>query len=89
MKGKLKHRWVGTEFAAFPERALKWVEYVLDEIPKSNHQFIGGVAMGAAALGTGTLEDIERAFIFTDFYNMVNCRFTNSFNSCQAKPDIS
>lgn len=44
---------------------LKWVEYVLDEIPQSEHKYIGGVAMGAAALGTGTLEDFERAFIFS------------------------
>lgn len=44
---------------------LKWVDYVLDEIPTSDHKYIGGVAMGAAALGTGPLEDIERAFIFS------------------------
>jgi hypothetical protein len=47
------------------ETYMKWVEYALDEIPKSDHKYIGGVAMGAAALGTGPLEDIERAFIFS------------------------
>jgi hypothetical protein len=44
---------------------MKWVEYVLDEIPQDEQKYIGGVAMGAAALGTGSLEDIERAFIFS------------------------
>ncbi len=40
----------------------KWTELVLKEIPKNYHDNIGGVAMGAAALGTGSLEDIIRAF---------------------------
>lgn len=44
---------------------MRWVEYILDEIPPDKHQYIGGIAMGGAALGTGSLEDIERAFIFT------------------------
>lgn len=44
---------------------MRWVEYILDEIPSDKHQYIGGIAMGGAALGTGSLEDIERAFIFT------------------------
>jgi hypothetical protein len=38
-----------------------WIEYIMKEIPASYHQYIGGIAMGAAALGTGPLEDIERA----------------------------
>lgn len=40
---------------------MLWVEYILKEIPKSYHKHIGGIAMGAAALGTGALEDFERA----------------------------
>lgn len=44
---------------------MRWVDYIMDEIPASDRQYVGGVAMGAAALGTGTLEDIERAFIFS------------------------
>jgi hypothetical protein len=44
---------------------MKWTEYILKEIPQSKHKYIGGVAMGGAALGTGSLEDIERAFFFT------------------------
>ncbi len=47
------------------ETYMQWVDYILQEIPKDMHQYIGGVAMGGAALGTGSLEDIERAFIFT------------------------
>jgi len=37
----------------------------MKEIPQDKHKYIGGVAMGAAALGTGSLEDIERAFYFS------------------------
>lgn len=47
------------------ETYMQWVDYILQEIPKDMHQYIGGIAMGGAALGTGSLEDIERAFIFT------------------------
>jgi len=39
----------------------KWIDCLLKEIPSSQRSYIGGVAMGAAALGTGVLEDIERA----------------------------
>lgn len=46
------------------ETYMKWVEYGLKEIPQELQQYIGGVAMGAAALGTGTLEDIQRAAYF-------------------------
>jgi hypothetical protein len=44
---------------------MKWVELMLKEIPQNHIQYIGGIAMGAAALGKGTLEDIKRAFYFT------------------------
>lgn len=43
----------------------KWTELALEEIPKELHSQIGGIAMGAAALGNGMLEDIKRAFYFT------------------------
>lgn len=46
------------------ETYQEWVELILDEIPQQYHDHIGGVAMGAAALGTGSLEDIVRAFSF-------------------------
>jgi len=44
---------------------MKWTDYILDEIPSDMHQYIGGVAMGGAALGVGMLEDIKRAFIYS------------------------
>lgn len=44
---------------------MKWVEYIQDEMPKEYIKHIGGIAMGAAALGKGSLEDIKRAFYFT------------------------
>lgn len=44
---------------------MKWTEFVVDELPPDYVQHIGGIAMGAAALGKGTLEDIKRAFYFT------------------------
>ncbi len=47
------------------ETYQKWTELALKEIPKEHHKYIGGVAMGAAALGHGRLEDIQRAFYFT------------------------
>lgn len=44
---------------------MRWAEYVLEEIPPEYYHRLGGVAMGAAALGGGTLEDIRRAFFYT------------------------
>lgn len=44
---------------------MKWIEYIVDELPAGYTKHIGGIAMGAAALGKGTLEDIKRAFYFT------------------------
>ena len=45
---------------------LRWYECLMEEVPKEWHNRIGGVAMGAAALGTGPLEDVKRAFIATE-----------------------
>lgn len=45
---------------------MRWADLALKEIPSHLHERIGGVAMGAAALGHGTLEDIQRAFIYTE-----------------------
>lgn len=47
------------------ETYMEWVDTILAAIPKEKHKYIGGVAMGGAALGTGSLEDIERAFIYS------------------------
>lgn len=44
---------------------MKWVEYVVAELSDYHVSRIGGIAMGAAALGKGPLEDIKRAFYFT------------------------
>ena len=45
---------------------LRWYECLMEEVPAEWHDRIGGVAMGAAALGTGPLEDVKRAFIATE-----------------------
>jgi hypothetical protein len=47
------------------ESYVRWTELALEEIPKELHERIGGVALGAVALGTGTLEDCKRAFYYT------------------------
>jgi hypothetical protein len=47
------------------ETYMKWVEIMLKQLPKNYVECIGGIAMGAAALGKGPLEDIKRAFYFT------------------------
>ena len=44
---------------------MKWVEYALEEIPEELRYKVGGVAMGAAALGEGLLENIKRGFFYT------------------------
>jgi hypothetical protein len=44
---------------------MKWVEFVQAEMPADYVKHIGGIAMGAAALGKGSLEDIKRAFYFS------------------------
>lgn len=42
---------------------MQWTKTLLDAVPQEDHKYIGGVAMGAAALGTGPFEDVQRAFI--------------------------
>lgn len=44
---------------------VRWTEMALEEVPEEYHEFIGGVAMGSAGLGTGVLEDCKRAFYYT------------------------
>lgn len=53
------------------ETYVEWVDEVLKQIPQSLHSRIGGVAMAGAALGTGPLEDVQRAYAFS--------RLTNNF----------
>lgn len=45
---------------------MKWTEYVVAELDEYHVGRIGGIAMGAAALGKGSLEDFKRAFYFTE-----------------------
>ena len=45
---------------------LRWYECLMEEIPHEWHNRLGGIAMGAAALGTGPLEDVKRAFIASE-----------------------
>ena len=45
---------------------LRWYECLMEEIPQEWHNRLGGIAMGAAALGTGPLEDVKRAFIASE-----------------------
>jgi len=42
---------------------MTWADRLYSAVPQSERHRIGGVAMGAAALGTGPLEDVKRAFI--------------------------
>lgn len=42
---------------------MTWANRILAEVPESEKHRVGGIAMGAAALGTGPLEDVKRAFI--------------------------
>ena len=52
------------------ETYLRWYEALMNEIPSEWHTRIGGVAMGAAALGTGPLEDVKRSFIASEIAKM-------------------
>lgn len=43
----------------------KWLEIVVSEVPRDLRERIGGIAMAGAAIGNGLLEDIQRAFYFS------------------------
>lgn len=43
----------------------RWVDIALCQIPEDMQKYIGGLAMGAAALGAGELEEMEKAFILS------------------------
>jgi hypothetical protein len=47
------------------ETAMIWTDVLFKEIPKSMHEVIGGVAIGSPALGVGELEEVKKAFWFT------------------------
>ena len=44
---------------------MQWTEFVVAELTDYHVERLGGIAMGAAALGKGSLEDIKRAFYYT------------------------
>jgi len=44
---------------------MQWTEFVVAELSDYHVERLGGIAMGAAALGKGSLEDIKRAFYYT------------------------
>jgi len=48
----------GNDFPTY----MKWAEKILEEVPQEKHTKLGGIAKAAAALGTGNLEDVQRAF---------------------------
>ena len=43
-----------------------WLNLVLEQVPSSWHERIGGISLGAAALGTGTLQDVDRFMIYSN-----------------------
>jgi hypothetical protein len=47
------------------ETYQQWTEVAFKQVPKELQANIGGVAMGGAALGNAMLEDVKRAFYFS------------------------
>jgi len=47
------------------ETAMIWSDILFKEIPKNLHEAIGGIAIGSPALGVGELEEVKKAFWFT------------------------
>lgn len=44
---------------------MRWVEYIVDELPADYVQYIGGIAIGSAALGQGFLENVKKSFYYS------------------------
>ena len=49
---------------------IRWFECLMEQIPTEWHHRLGGIAVGAAGLGTGPLEDVKRAFIAAQIKTM-------------------
>lgn len=47
------------------ETAMIWSDILFKEIPANMHEVIGGIAIGSPALGVGELEEVKKAFWFT------------------------
>lgn len=50
---------------------IQWTETVLNELEGDNINYIGGVAMGAAAFGMGVIEDIRKSFFYSELCQML------------------
>lgn len=44
----------------------RWVDIILKNIPKEKHEFIAGLSISGASIGTGAIEDVERLFSFSE-----------------------
>lgn len=47
------------------ETARIWADTLFKEVPANMHEAIGGIAIGSPALGVGELEEVKKAFWFT------------------------
>lgn len=47
------------------ETYIHWTELVLSQIKEEDYEYIGGVALGTVAFGNGILQEIERAFVYS------------------------
>ena len=45
---------------------MRWTDAVMSQIPQDMRDCIGGVAIGAAALGSGDLEEVEKSIIMAN-----------------------
>ena len=54
------------------ETYLMWYEYVMSEVPQELHSYIGAIAISGAASGSGMLEDIERAMVYSQLNSPSN-----------------
>lgn len=49
----------GNDFAHYQQ----WIDIILEVVGEERWNYIGGMSMGAAALGTGELQDFQRAYL--------------------------
>jgi len=48
---------------------MEWYDSVMTAIPDNKRKYISGIALSGASIGTGLLEDVERAFFFSQIKN--------------------
>ena len=70
----------------------QWSDILLETIPVEYHRHIGGVASSSFSLGNGPLEDIERAFTFTQLnipdHIKMHCHFLGVGSPARLIPPI-